>query len=386
METNILVKKNWEKAAISYNKSLCFAEPGTENIALAYSNRSACFFKVKMFDKVLVDIDLAIKAKIPDRLLPKLKQRREYALKMILVMTGGLPNSTPQLSYKADKNIMSMANVIKIEHNEEYGRHLVAKSDIPKGKVVLMEKNFQISDYPWYCYTCSKQSMNCIACISCPDVIFCDTNCMNNDQIHKFECGTFFPNLPLSIRFQIKTILFAISSFPNVKSLIQFVESALLENREILPKSLNDSKSEYLFFFKLSTSVPYAQGPVEAFKAYEYTINLPIVCDLFDTTQKKRFLMHLTMHHTLISRSNAFGDEQLMYVNKVFSLLNHACINNIKTTIIKGHMIGETAVAIKKDEQLFINYSKRLIGMEKNERKEKCMTNWGFLCKCKICK
>lgn len=36
--------KDWMTAMKFYNRSLCSAETGSENIALAYSNRSACFF------------------------------------------------------------------------------------------------------------------------------------------------------------------------------------------------------------------------------------------------------------------------------------------------------------------------------------------------------
>lgn len=59
---NEYFRKNMFRVAMDYyNKSLCFAENGSPNISLAYSNRSACFFNMKMFDKCLIDIDLAIK-------------------------------------------------------------------------------------------------------------------------------------------------------------------------------------------------------------------------------------------------------------------------------------------------------------------------------------
>lgn len=45
-----------------YNVSLCFAEIGTDNVSLAYANRSLCFLKLKMYDKCLKDIELAINA------------------------------------------------------------------------------------------------------------------------------------------------------------------------------------------------------------------------------------------------------------------------------------------------------------------------------------
>lgn len=41
-------KKKWREAMGFYNQSLRFAEIGTENVALAYANRSACFLKLQM--------------------------------------------------------------------------------------------------------------------------------------------------------------------------------------------------------------------------------------------------------------------------------------------------------------------------------------------------
>lgn len=68
--------EKWEDAMSFYNRSLCFSENGSENVGLAFANRSACFFHIKMCDKVLVDIELAIQSKVSDHLLPKLEQRR----------------------------------------------------------------------------------------------------------------------------------------------------------------------------------------------------------------------------------------------------------------------------------------------------------------------
>ncbi|XP_055308389.1 SET and MYND domain-containing protein 4-like [Sitodiplosis mosellana] len=267
-------QQKWEEAAICYNKSLCFAEVGTENVALAYSNRSACLFRVHMYNEVLIDIDLAIRAKLPAHLLPKLEQRKKDTLKLMSIIKRK-EESKPKLSYIADKNFPCMANVVDIKYNEEFGRHLAAKQDIPADKVVLVEDILRVADNPWECHSCSKICMNCIACPNCPDIMFCGVDCINKCKTHNFECGTFFPNLQVSDRFLIKSLLFAITTFPNVDSLMQFVEAALLERPETLPTSMRDPESKYHFFFKLSTSAPYPLGSTVANMAYMYVNNLP---------------------------------------------------------------------------------------------------------------
>ncbi|XP_055308820.1 SET and MYND domain-containing protein 4-like [Sitodiplosis mosellana] len=147
--------KNWSGAMEYYNQSLRFAEIGTENVALAYSNRSACFFKLNMFDEALGDIELAKKEKLPERLLPKLEQRKQKCLDLLEAVRRE-PEYPPELDYEPNKNFPCLANKVDIKHNPDFGRHLIANSDIPKGKTILLEKAFAVSHIQdsSICYTC----------------------------------------------------------------------------------------------------------------------------------------------------------------------------------------------------------------------------------------
>lgn len=42
-----------------YNKSMCFAKVRTEQMGLAYANRSSSFLNLKMYRKCLIDIEYA---------------------------------------------------------------------------------------------------------------------------------------------------------------------------------------------------------------------------------------------------------------------------------------------------------------------------------------
>lgn len=79
--------KKYQHARQEYNRSLCYSKMGLGNMGLAYANRSACFSNMKMYDKCLIDIDLAIKAGFPDQkieeLMEKLKNRRIDCNKLI---------------------------------------------------------------------------------------------------------------------------------------------------------------------------------------------------------------------------------------------------------------------------------------------------------------
>ncbi|XP_055303363.1 SET domain-containing protein 3-like isoform X2 [Sitodiplosis mosellana] len=365
-----------------YNQSLCFAEIGSENVALAYSNRSACNFHMMLYKEVLVDIELAKNANLPDRLIKKLEERKNDSMK--LMSSVRVERFEPKLSYESDENFPCMANVVEIKYNEEFGRHVVAKCDIPAGRTILVENDIpHIRDDSSACYTCMKIFTNCVACPNCPDVAFCSFDCMSRNQTHKWECGSFFNSeFEFNMKFMINTLLMAIDSFPDVNSLMQFVEDALLEDPETLPTSLNDSKSKYHFFLKLTTSAPYPLGTSQAYKPYEVAINLPKVSRLFDSDRKKRFFMHLVMHHTLILSSNEFAIDDEKVLGYVSSLLNHSCAPNLVSIHSSSHMFSVTGRPIRKGEQLYTRYDTCPNGVD---RQAYLKERWGFICRCEIC-
>ncbi|XP_055306397.1 SET and MYND domain-containing protein 4-like [Sitodiplosis mosellana] len=371
-------QENWVEAMKCYNQSLCFAEVGTENVALAYSNRSACNFHLKLYNEVLIDIELAKKANLPDRFVLNLEQRKNESMKLMSTFERKA-EFEPKLSYEAEKNFPCMANVMEIKYNEEFGRHLVAKCDIPVGQTVLVENDIPaIRDDILSCYNCLQVLVNFIACPNCPDVKFCTLDCLNRNETHKLECGSFLPRMYFEMRHQIKTLLMAITSFPDVDALMQFVEGTLLENPETLPTSLNDLKSKYHFFFKLSTSAPFSHELMEAYKVYKTAINLPKVSSRFDNDRKKRFLMHVSMHHVLVYNTNKFGSDYSSFVANVSSLLNHSCAPNIVSYIFSRNIISVSGRPIRKGEQLFFNYlGFNDTSSNANERKAKLKASWG---------
>lgn len=75
--------RNWRRAMVFYNLSLRFAEIGTENVGLAYANRSNCFLKLEMFGKCITDIEMALLANYPKEKKSKLQERRAYCLQQI---------------------------------------------------------------------------------------------------------------------------------------------------------------------------------------------------------------------------------------------------------------------------------------------------------------
>lgn len=388
--------KNWTGAMEYYNQSLRFAEGGSENVALAYSNRSACFFKLNMFDESLADIELAKKEKLPKRLLPKLEQRQKKCFEL-LEMAKREPEYPPELDYPANKNFPPLANKVDIKCNEQFGRLLAANDDIPKGRTILLEESFGISHIQdsSMCYTCYRAIFsNFIPCDHCTNVVFCNAECKKRNKTHALECGTFFgmkcfedeeiQNNIHRTRVIIQTVLNAIAMFPNIETLMRFIDSIVREDPDKLPTSLNDEFSKYHFFFKLKKRI--VRPIYDMKRLYKCTLLLPKIRNMIDSLEKKRFLMHLVSYHAVVVDSNIFPIEEGFAVRNVFSMFNHSCDANV-TVNASGKICYCTASrALKKGEQLFINYLKPdEMKLPKEQREDILDKFWGFKCKCRKC-
>lgn len=379
--------RDWYEALNCFDKSLCFAKVGSVHVAHAYVNRSTCLFHGRRYKEALVDIQNAENANVPDHLVPTLEQRMNDSLKEIeLGRDVCIGEFIPKLSYDADENFPCLANVVDMKYNAIDGHHLVAKRDIPVGKIISVETDFPaVSERPNTCSGClRKKHSNYIACPNCPDAIFCSFDCTNN-RTHKLVCGTFYPNLVMMTKFVIKTILFAVEKFPNVDDLMQFVEDCLLEDHESLPTSMN----MYHHFFKLRPNSLDDYDLTNAHTIYRVMMSLPKISALFDSNRKKRFLMHLCMHHLRIGQKFA-GQFRYCYFMPIFQcyVINTKCVSNVFCFHSNGFAYCVVARPIRKGEPLLCNLRDDDDNDDSSDdgpisgRKRVINFDLGFVCKC----
>lgn len=399
-----------------YTKSLSFAEIGSVNVGLAFACRSACFFEMQMYEKTLIDIEYAENSKLMDRLMSQLEERKRLCLEFLSMIDqcgiskskflSEYPSKYPDLSAKnlenqlkrnghsdfsVDLNFPCMSDVVEIKQNQQFGRQLIAKCDIPCGQTVVIEKDFVSvkSDSGLSCATCFQENVNFIACSKCPNVIYCSQNCLNQNLTHKWECGTFFSQLHHKFRFQMQSILMALEIFPNVDKLMDFIQVVLHEDCVKIPASLHNLKSKYHFFLKLEqSSVICTKYLPKIYKIYEYLMLLPKVRALFDSQEKNRFLMHLVVHHFLVLKNNSIASGKPWSVVSVFnvlSMMNHSCAPNVYHPRIGTGQHCVTIRPVKQGEQLFISYLVFGNELGKEQRQEKLRNSWGFTCKCELC-
>lgn len=97
--------RQYVKALEEYNRSICYAEPGSGHISLGYANRSAVFFQLKLYEECLASIRMAIDSTYPDHLMAKLKKRESECTIKKRKMP---PKPTPfqiKLSHPANKKV-----------------------------------------------------------------------------------------------------------------------------------------------------------------------------------------------------------------------------------------------------------------------------------------
>lgn len=129
-------------ALVKYNESLCHAVKGSENLGLAYANRSAVFFEMRLFNNSLRNIELAKVHSYPSESFEIIEKRRE---KCLASMTQQAKISEPaffKLSYKANKKPSFAAECLELRVNEKFGKHIVTNRSIKVGDVLAIESPF----------------------------------------------------------------------------------------------------------------------------------------------------------------------------------------------------------------------------------------------------
>lgn len=361
-------KNLFSNAMEFYNKSLCFATMGSESMGLAYANRSACFLEMKMFERCLVDIELAERNKYPRKLMYKLRSRKVECLELMKSEEDQGASGSPKLDFQPNEKFPCMASVVDFQTNAEFGRHIVATEDIEIGKTLLVEQSyFGVTQYDHHqlCNICLKKNLNFVPCPTCTNAQFC-ADCKDND-LHETECDMTY-GCPANFKPMdvVRSISLAKNAFTNADELISFVECMLNSDVMEVPSNLDDQRSKYRAFFKLCPDWRrYEFYLQQAYLFHQLLLEQDDMKAFFHTEAHSRFLAHLIQHHISMilrgsfnKRTAPLGGENISdtYVNIVAKHLSHSCTPNVVHYFEDGFIKCVTIRPIKKSEQLFISY------------------------------
>lgn len=401
-------EEKWALAMELYNASLRYAENGSKHIGLAYANRSACFMKLKHYNECLIDIELAKAAGYPADLMTKLDKRKEECLSLI---KSGVKSASfePKLSLEPDERFPCMANVLKIDRDDDGDFTVIAKEDIGVGETIVVEKAFITSVFirnGLKCHICLKESTNLMPCTKCTVAMFCSEQCRDN-PLHEHECGLKFSNnteFNSSIMRNVRSLLLAIGGFTDIDDLIAFVERSLKSDPYATPTVLSDLKSQYTAFLKLpipsSTSTIAQNLACIVFEVYRILLVIPHVRAMFSSEKSRRFLIHLIAHHyhvlehnstlprVMIQNTAECDQLEPMYLSSQTGLIiryfKHSCAPNVAVSSQHGNTVVTTVRPIKKGDQVVHSYL--MIMTESKEVRQKLL--WErklFICKCSLC-
>lgn len=193
-------QRNFHDALLKYNESLCFAELGSENLGLAYANRSAVYFEMKIFERCLKNIEMAKLNNYPEKTLDLLRKREE---KCNEIMKNQSLNQSEKfydpwnffkLSYPPNKKLPFIANCLEVDCNEQFGRYIVTNKQLNVGDIVAIEKPFcsvLLAESPFVEIPTSNILQNCTNCLKANylDLIPCELCCKgeNNSDVLKSD-------------------------------------------------------------------------------------------------------------------------------------------------------------------------------------------------------
>lgn len=388
----------WHSAIKSYNRSLCLAKVGSMQMGNAYAKRAQCFFQLKMYEKCLIDLDLARFSNYPSKYFDLLSMREDECLKLMAENAESI-SFVPSLDFKPNKKYPEMANVLKIERDQTAKWQIAAKKDIRVGQIILVEKSFvsTFTESFQKCCVCSIALTNLVPCNKCARALLCPT--CSGSILHKVECDAdiLFYGQYQGVSDTFRSVLLAMSMFDDADELIEFVEKIVTGDLTKIPTSISNQKTKYRAFLHLANddSIDLKEDAPLAFIQYAALLSQHTVKQYFSTKHHQRFLMHLVFHHVSVLKFSGLDSSEVGHDNATedtdYCLLlsmnaRHSCAPNVTIKMVDGHAIMITMRPIKKDQPIQLAYNESIILENVDERQRLLKDELGLECQCERCK
>lgn len=169
--------RNFHDALIKYNESLCTAENESENIGLAYANRSAVYFEMKLYELCLQNIDLALANKYPMK-NHQIMINRQNRCRSLMTTAANVDlltasnNRIYEITEKGSSRFTGIAECLKLKVDQQFGRHIITDKPLNVGDVIVNEKPFCkvlheqfIYQRCGWCFT--DNIMSLMPCVNC---------------------------------------------------------------------------------------------------------------------------------------------------------------------------------------------------------------------------
>ncbi|XP_039450702.1 uncharacterized protein LOC120429720 [Culex pipiens pallens] len=189
-----------DEAVRRYNESLCWAEQGSEVMALGYAARAKVCLENEEYEFALYNVALARKQPncSPD-LLEELATCETKCREQIAEgkSFANAPFARLPMRLEPNPRIPFMAKGLAMKQDPDYGRCLFPDDEIFRPGDVLMEEEALVAmNDPKFrlvnCNYCTEmKAFQLIPCPGCCSVMYCSEECLEKDGQggHRFECG-----------------------------------------------------------------------------------------------------------------------------------------------------------------------------------------------------
>uniref|UniRef100_A0A336MLV9 CSON002617 protein n=1 Tax=Culicoides sonorensis TaxID=179676 RepID=A0A336MLV9_CULSO len=423
--------KDYLSALSCYNRSICFAGNDSENLAIGYANRSAIYLNAGFYAFCLENIELALKHNYPDKLKPKLVQRKEECLRLMSLNEDSFEKFKKEkcnvkLSYPPNERMPIMIKGLEYVTSDKFGRHIRAKHDLYPGDVIIIEKPFSKciqslngSEYQ-RCANCLESNyLNLLPCDHCTRAMFCSETCRNEGwkRFHKFECKVIdgiFSLFNKIMVITIRTTIYAFTMFNSPCELEELINQVNLETESAFDLDYTQLSEEKHFraIYALATNESdrsvsdlFQRANLCAIAWYLLKDFSNILSELLKTKDNEKLFLDLMFricqasavnYHSLSSMAKTdplLVDIEGFYSPKQFgsgsfalcSLLNHSCAPNVVRVGDGVYNVVIVNRCIKKGDQIFDNYGAHHCLETLYERHKLLHDQYIFECQCEAC-
>lgn len=387
----LYVERSFFDALLKYNESLCHAETGSEAVGLAFANRSAVFFEMKLYDRCLRNIELAKSNGYPEKNFPILDKRATKCNEMIKSGGEACEDEDPfdfiKLTHEANPKLPFVSNYLELRKSEKFGRFVITNHDLKVGDIVAIEKpRFRIikSDGRYEgcqelnkyqrCAFCLKHNlMDLIPCENCSSAMFCNEECFQSalSSFHFYECPINERLLKSGVmQMALRTFFQALSMFKgSIEDLEKFVQEN--DNQTSVydfdfsdPSDPNVDKMHFASMYSLSRNINKASSdsPEMLLKDHPLVLEAWRTHGDFITTFVRRVLLigdsnfHGICGWSIKKYENQFPQMIGIGCYPFISLVNHSCAPNVNRIYVEDKMLLLVERPIKSGEQLFDCY------------------------------
>lgn len=396
LEGNTLFSQAKYRLALEkYNQSLCYAENATDAMALAYSNRSSCYLKLKLFKECLNDIEMIKRSNYPAVLMRKLERRRAECLHALItgmVDSDRIDNQKVALIFDEHSEYAGVADCLELQDNSEWGRHVITTWNLSINQTVMIESPFSFVGHDCNnskynrCSHCYKALMNFIPCKDCVYSMFCNDRCLGaaNKSRHKIECQ--LAKIELSncecrekeFQLVLDMLLNINAAFETAEQFIQTIESILRgDNIDCGSDARAGVMKKLAMILRMETNKDkHNSSDIQrlirsALKNYVAVMRMPEFQQKFMSEEHIRFLQHLILHLVHIAKQpiqfsdlivdvSIFNEAELrdygIGLYPIGNMLNHSCVPNVYCYSVDNRLICKVIRPIRTGEQLFRSY------------------------------